>query len=96
MNMAQRKDKKVRIRILPLMGIGGVGDAGTVAWMTKAEADQWVKDGYVEILPDTDEPVPSSAADEEETEEQLPLPEDQEPVEEVEDHKIMKPETKRK
>jgi hypothetical protein len=95
--MAQNKNKKVRIRVLPLHGIGGVGDAGTVAWMTKSEADQWVKDGYVEILPDAaEEPVPSSAADEEETEEQLELSAEQPVVEVEEDHKIMKPQNKRK
>lgn len=101
------KDKRVRIRILPLHGIGGVGDAGDTAWMTKAEADDWVAQGYVEILPDADEPVPSTAADADSVEEQqLELTEEessdddsssnQEEEAEVEDHKIMKPETKRK
>ncbi|RPJ38662.1 MAG: hypothetical protein EHM35_04010 [Planctomycetaceae bacterium] len=92
----QTKEKKVRIRILPLKGIGGVGDAGDTAWMTKEEADRWVKEGYVEILPDADEPVPSGAAGDstEESEEQLELTEDQEDVVE-EDHKIMKPKPKR-
>jgi hypothetical protein len=95
--MAQaKKDKKVRVRVLPLKGIGGFGDAGHVGWMTKAEADQWVKDGYVEILPDEDEPVPSSAAGEEPAEEQLELSETPDSGDEAEDHKIMKPESKRK
>jgi len=87
----QLKEKKVRIRILPLKGIGGIGDAGDTAWMTKEEADYWVKEGYIEILPDTDEPVPSSVAGEaaEEGEEQLEL------AEPDQDHKIMKPRPKR-
>ncbi len=102
----QNKEKKVRVRVLPLKGIGGIGNAGDTAWLPKAEADYWVKEGYVEILPDADEPVPSSAADKdaEEGEEQLELteepPSSPNPLSEgegseAEDHKIMKPENKR-
>ncbi len=92
----QNKEKRVRIRVLPLKGIGGIGNAGDTAWLPKAEADYWVKEGYVEILPDADEPVPSSVADEdaEAGEEQLELTEDGDD-EQPEDHAIMKPENKR-
>jgi hypothetical protein len=51
---------QVRIRILPLRGIGGVGVAGDEAWMDKAQAEQYVKDGYVEIIEATVDEVPSS------------------------------------
>ena len=56
-----RENKLVRIIINPLHGIGGVGQEGKVAWMEKEEAEQYEKDGYLTILPDADEPVPSSA-----------------------------------
>ncbi len=102
----QNREKKVRVRVLPLKGIGGIGNSGDTAWLPKTEADYWAQEGYVEILPDADEPVPSSAAyDDEEGEEQLELgpeiPSSPQPSpsqregETVEDHKIMKPENKR-
>lgn len=80
--MAKKEPKQVRIRILPLHGIGGVGDAGDTAWMDEKEAKQYAKDGYLEILPDADEPVPSKAANEPK-ETQLELGED-EPGDETE------------
>jgi len=90
-----KQDKKVKIRILPLRGIGGVGSAGDTSWMTKEEADYWVKEGYVEILNKTSEPVPSSAADAEPATEQLPLQEVPSEESGEEDHAVMKPENKR-
>lgn len=48
---------KVRIRIRPLHGIGGVGDAGTEALMDKKEAEQYQKDGYLDILDSSAEVV---------------------------------------
>lgn len=41
---------KVMIRVLPMRGIGGVGKAGTEAEMEREQAEQYVQDGYVEIL----------------------------------------------
>ena len=41
---------KVMIRVLPMRGIGGVGKAGTEAEMDREQAEQYVRDGYVEIL----------------------------------------------
>lgn len=105
-----KQNKEKRVRVLPLKGVGGIGNAGDTAWLPKAEAEHWVEEGYVEILPDADEPVPSSVAGEDEdAEEQLELTPENPPSppdasstadasaqsEEVEDHKIMKPETKR-
>ena len=54
------KNKLVRIIINPLHGIGGVGSEGKVTWMDREEAEQYAKEGYLTILPDADEPVPSS------------------------------------
>lgn len=99
--MAKKKEvqkqaqNQVRIRILPLHGIGGVGNAGDTAWMDKKEAEQYEKDGYLEILPDADEPVPSTAEKQMELEEvEKELEKAEEDV--AEDHEIMKPESKRK
>lgn len=54
--MADKENTKVRIRILPLMGIGGVGNAGDSAWMERAEAEQYQRDGFLKIIED-EEPV---------------------------------------
>lgn len=56
---------KVRIQILPGRGIGGVGSQGDKAWMDKAEAQQYAKDGYLKIISHKEEaaPIPSSADD---------------------------------
>lgn len=73
-------DKKIKVRILPLKGIGGIGDAGDEVLMLESEAQYWVKEGYVEIITDQAASVPASE------------PKAAEP----EDHKIMKPQSKRK
>jgi len=91
----QDKKIKIKIRILPLRGIGGVGSAGDTAWMTKEEADYWVKEGYVEIMTKTSEPVPSSVADAEPAQKQLSLDEESSEEPGEEDHTIMKPENAR-
>jgi hypothetical protein len=43
-------ERKVKVRINPLRGIGGYGNGGDEVWMPKAEADQYVAEGYVTIL----------------------------------------------
>lgn len=40
----------VRVRILPGRGIGGYGRGGDVVEMTRAEAERWVREGYVEFV----------------------------------------------
>lgn len=71
-------DEKVKVRITPLHGIGGVGEAGDVVMMTPAEAEMYFRDGFVEYV---DAKVPDAS---------------EEPkVPEVEDHRIMKPQSKR-
>lgn len=40
----------VKVKILPLRGIGGYGTAGDEVWMPEAEAEYYKRDGYVEIL----------------------------------------------
>lgn len=82
-----KKEKRVKIRILPLRGIGGIGSAGDTAWLPIDEAEQWVKDGYVEII-STDEPEPiESSVDPENNQLELSGSES--------DHIIMQPENKR-
>lgn len=71
---------KVKVRILPLKGIGGVGNAGDVVWMSAADAEMYVRDGYV-VKVEEKTPAPAPA----------PVP----PVEE-EHHVIIKPAKKRK
>jgi hypothetical protein len=75
-------DTKIKVRILPLHNIGGVGMAGDVVWMSAADAEMYVRDGYVELLTENDPtPVPSQMSTFGEG---------------SEDHKIMKPRAKRK
>ena len=71
---------KIKVRILPLRGIGGVGNAGDVAWISAADAEMYVREGYVEIVDAKNVPVETPAASVK--------------VEE-EHHTIMKPEVKR-
>lgn len=85
-NKEEHAHDQVRIRILPLRGIGGIGNAGDQAWMSREDADQYVADGYVEILPDANEPVPATPSTDAVTSE------DPEPVT---DHTIMAAENKR-
>lgn len=59
----EEKEKKLKIRILPLRGIGGIGKAGDTALLPEDEAEYWVKEGYAEIIAhDEAEVVPSSVA----------------------------------
>lgn len=76
-------DEKVKVRIKPLMGIGGVGNAGDVVWMSRADAEMYVRDGYVEYVDDANDLTPS------------PSPKGEGGSDE-ESHKIMKPRSKRK
>ena len=46
-------DNKVKVRILPLKGIGGVGNAGDVVTMSAADAEMYVRDGFVEVVPES-------------------------------------------
>ena len=71
-------EDKVKVKIKPLHNIGGVGKAGDVVWMTPAEAEMYVRDGYVELLAVSGEQLAESS---------------DQPV--VEDHLIMKPQSKR-
>lgn len=77
-------DKKVKVRIKPLHGIGGVGDAGDVVWMTKEDAEQYFFEGYVEYVEDDAAPASTTADASAQREES-----------EAEDHQIMKPQVKR-
>ena len=56
-------DERVRVKILPLHNIGGVGKAGDVVWMTPAEAEMYVRDGYVTPLSPSTETSPQIAAE---------------------------------
>ena len=44
---------EVKVRILPLKGIGGVGNAGDVVWMSEVDAEMYVRDGFVEVVPES-------------------------------------------
>lgn len=56
--MAKKPDEpeKVLVKILPLRGIGGYGNAGDEVMMPESEADYYVKEGYVRVL-DVPKPV---------------------------------------
>jgi len=58
-------EKKVKVEILPLHGIGGYGEAGAVVEMPESEARQYIKDGYVRIATkkEAPEPVKSEVAE---------------------------------
>jgi hypothetical protein len=43
-------EAKIKVRILPLKGIGGVGNAGDVVMMSAADAEMYVRDGFVEVV----------------------------------------------
>ena len=43
-------EKKVKVRILPLKGIGGVGNAGDEVWMSEGDAQYYVREGFVEVI----------------------------------------------
>ena len=80
-------DERVRVKIKPLHNIGGVGKAGDVVWMSPAEAEAYVRDGYVELLAVSGELLAVSDASTAPVSTPAPLSE--------EDHVIMKPEVKR-
>jgi len=44
---------EVKVRILPLKGIGGVGNAGDMVTMSAADAEMYVRDGFVEVVPES-------------------------------------------
>jgi len=79
------EDKKVKVKIKPLHGIGGVGEAGDVVWMSVDDVNRYLKDGYIEIVPPSATPPPAPPS---------PQPS---PLqgEGAEDHAIMKPVAKR-
>ena len=62
-----KPQKMVMVKILPLRGIGGYGNAGDIVEMSLAEAERYVNDGYVRVLDElpTPEPVRSAKTDEE-------------------------------
>jgi hypothetical protein len=74
----------VKVRILPLKGIGGVGNAGDVVWMTAADAEMYVRDGFVEVVEDS---APSALR---------ASPPNSESANLEENHEIMKPAKKRR
>ena len=76
-------EEKVKVRVKPLHGIGGFGDAGHEGWMLKSEAEQYEAEGYVEILPPSPALPPNAKS--------TNSGEGGEP----EDHKVMKPAKKR-
>lgn len=78
-------DEKVQVRIKPLMGIGGVGNAGDEVWMSREDAEMYVRDGYVEYV---DPPAAKAASPQIEDHDLAGVAE--------ESHKIMKPRSKRK
>lgn len=48
------KGGMVRVRVKPLRGVGGVGGPGTEALMPREQAEQYAREGYVEILTEGD------------------------------------------
>lgn len=90
-------DERVRVKILPLHNIGGVGKAGDVVWMLPAEAEAYVRDGYVEYINDEGRMMNDEGASTAPVSTPAPLPQgdDISANEPVEDHVIMKPQSKR-
>lgn len=85
------EEKKVKVRILPLKGIGGVGYAGDEVWMSEAEAKQYFEDGYVEYVEEAPAPTLTTGPS--------PLSPEGDASQgrgEENDHAIMKPRSKRK
>lgn len=78
-------NEKVKVRIRPLHNIGGVGKAGAVVWMSREDAEMYVRDGYVDVVEDAPSQPPPNAKS-------ANLGEGPKAAE---DHKIMKPEVKR-
>lgn len=63
-------EKRVKIRILPLRGIGGIGGPGTEAWVTAEEAAKWIDEDYAEYARVT--PAAAGSAIETEKDEKPP------------------------
>ncbi len=51
-------EQKVKVRILPLKGIGGVGNAGDEVWMSIDDAQYYVREGFVEVIENEPAPMP--------------------------------------
>ena len=73
-------EKNITVRILPLKGIGGIGNAGDVVMMSAADAEMYVRDGFVEVVSGSETLAEQSGT----------LDSD-----ETEDHTIIKPQAKR-
>lgn len=53
-------EKKVKVRILPLKGIGGVGNEGDEVWMNESDAQYYVREGFVELIETETAPEPAA------------------------------------
>ena len=71
----------VKVRLLPFKSIGGVGNPGDEVWMSREDADMYIRDGYVEEVPGATFQVLGEAEDSEQKA--------------AEDHAVMKPKPKR-
>ena len=81
-------DNQVKVKILPLHNIGGVGNAGAIVVMSEADAEMYWRDGYVEYVNEVAAAMgPSTASG------KAPLSAQDEVVQS--DHAIMKPHSKR-
>lgn len=82
-------DEMVKVKIRPLHGIGGYGEAGDVVTMRRELAEMYERDGYVEFV----DPPAADAASPQMREEHPNLGGEKAPAQE--EHAIMKPEAKR-
>ncbi len=66
-----KKQDQVKVRLLPLHNIGGVGYAGDVVWMSEEDAEKYFDEGFVELVDEDEEltEVASSAGSSEPKEE---------------------------
>jgi len=53
-------EKQVKVRILPLKGIGGVGNEGDEVWMSDSDAQYYMREGFVEIIEAEPAPEPET------------------------------------
>lgn len=58
-------NKMVKVRILPLRGIGGIGGPGAEGVLPKEAAERYVAEGYCVIVEDEPPTVVGSSAQEE-------------------------------
>lgn len=77
-------DEMVKVKIRPLHGIGGYGEAGDVVTMRRELAEMYEREGYVEFVDDGPLTVDGGP---------LAVPPEEAPAQE--EHAIMKPEAKR-